>query len=118
MLRSWYEKNKHIFPASRWEPYDPEKKWDKYTVRALGSMAVAHIINEIFFLFYCVNVIFLVFLKMCLCGSGQWIREVGCGTMLVLPPGHNIWPTWVPLWSLKAAGDCLSFHNILCKESL
>lgn len=32
MLRSWYEKNKHIFPASRWEPYDPEKKWDKYTV--------------------------------------------------------------------------------------
>ncbi|XP_007955378.1 protein FAM50A [Orycteropus afer afer] len=31
VLRSWYEKNKHIFPASRWEPYDPEKKWDKYT---------------------------------------------------------------------------------------
>ncbi|XP_013415166.1 protein FAM50A-like [Lingula anatina] len=31
-LRSWYERNKHIFPASRWEPYDPEKKWDKYTV--------------------------------------------------------------------------------------
>uniref|UniRef100_A0A2K6QJD9 Family with sequence similarity 50 member A n=1 Tax=Rhinopithecus roxellana TaxID=61622 RepID=A0A2K6QJD9_RHIRO len=34
VLRSWYEKNKHIFPASRWEPYDPEKKWDKYTVRS------------------------------------------------------------------------------------
>ncbi|KAK1346327.1 hypothetical protein QTO34_000181 [Cnephaeus nilssonii] len=34
VLRSWYEKNKHIFPASRWEPYDPEKKWDKYTVDA------------------------------------------------------------------------------------
>lgn len=33
VLRSWYEKNKHIFPASRWEPYDPEKKWDKYTDR-------------------------------------------------------------------------------------
>ena len=32
MLRSWYERNKHIFPASRWEAYDPEKKWDKYTV--------------------------------------------------------------------------------------
>ncbi|XP_053483988.1 protein FAM50A-like isoform X1 [Ictalurus furcatus] len=31
VLRSWYEKNKHIFPASRWEHYDPEKKWDKYT---------------------------------------------------------------------------------------
>ncbi|CAO2621198.1 Protein FAM50A [Lemmus lemmus] len=36
VLRSWYEKNKHIFPASRWEPYDPEKKWDKYTVRRQG----------------------------------------------------------------------------------
>lgn len=36
VLRSWYEKNKHIFPASRWEPYDPEKKWDKYTVRRAG----------------------------------------------------------------------------------
>lgn len=31
-LRTWYERNKHIFPASRWEPYDPEKKWDEYTV--------------------------------------------------------------------------------------
>ena len=37
-LRSWYEKNKHIFPASRWEPYDPEKKWDKYTIS--DSLAV------------------------------------------------------------------------------
>ena len=36
VLRSWYEKNKHIFPASRWEPYDPEKKWDKYTVSGTG----------------------------------------------------------------------------------
>lgn len=25
-LRSWYERNKHIFPACRWEPYDPEKR--------------------------------------------------------------------------------------------
>ncbi|CAH3156328.1 unnamed protein product, partial [Porites lobata] len=32
VLRSWYERNKHIFPASRWEPYDPEKTWEKYTV--------------------------------------------------------------------------------------
>lgn len=32
VLRSWYERNKHIFPASRWEPYDPEKNWDKYTI--------------------------------------------------------------------------------------
>jgi hypothetical protein len=27
-----YERNKHIFPASRWETYDPSKKWDKYTI--------------------------------------------------------------------------------------
>ncbi|XP_065830218.1 protein FAM50A-like isoform X2 [Oscarella lobularis] len=33
VLRGWYERNKHIFPASRWEPYDPEKKWEKYTIR-------------------------------------------------------------------------------------
>lgn len=32
ILRSWYERNKHIFPANRWEPYDPEKKWDTYTI--------------------------------------------------------------------------------------
>lgn len=37
VLRSWYEKNKHIFPASRWEPYDPEKKWDKYTVSIFST---------------------------------------------------------------------------------
>jgi len=30
--RHWYERNKHIFPASRWEVYDPQKKWDKYTI--------------------------------------------------------------------------------------
>uniref|UniRef100_A0A7S4P3F7 FAM50A/XAP5 C-terminal domain-containing protein n=1 Tax=Guillardia theta TaxID=55529 RepID=A0A7S4P3F7_GUITH len=30
--RHWYERNKHIFPASRWEPFDPEKKWEKYTI--------------------------------------------------------------------------------------
>ena len=35
VLRHWYEKNKHIFPANRWESYDPEKKWEKYTVRLL-----------------------------------------------------------------------------------
>ncbi len=29
--RHWYERNKHIFPASRWETYDPEKTWDTYT---------------------------------------------------------------------------------------
>jgi len=33
VLRSWYDRNKHIFPASRWEPYDPEKKWEKYSIK-------------------------------------------------------------------------------------
>ncbi|CAD6232077.1 GSCOCG00001734001-RA-CDS [Cotesia congregata] len=32
LLRSWYERNKHIFPASRWEPFDPTKSYDKYTI--------------------------------------------------------------------------------------
>lgn len=27
ILRSWYERNKHIFPASRWETYDPNKDY-------------------------------------------------------------------------------------------
>lgn len=40
VMRSWYERNKHIFPASRWEPYDPEKKWDKYTVRDLPFSSI------------------------------------------------------------------------------
>ncbi|KAI7886924.1 XAP5-domain-containing protein [Lichtheimia hyalospora FSU 10163] len=31
--RSWYEKNKHIFPASRWEVFDPEKDYGKYTIK-------------------------------------------------------------------------------------
>ncbi|KAL6545977.1 hypothetical protein OROGR_009851 [Orobanche gracilis] len=30
--RHWYEKSKHIFPASRWEIYDPTKKWERYTI--------------------------------------------------------------------------------------
>jgi len=32
LLRSWYDRNKHIFPASRWEPYDPAKNYSKYTI--------------------------------------------------------------------------------------
>ncbi|PAV85210.1 hypothetical protein WR25_04173 [Diploscapter pachys] len=27
VLRSWYERNKHIYPASRWEPFVPNKKY-------------------------------------------------------------------------------------------
>ncbi|EAU88804.2 hypothetical protein CC1G_01177 [Coprinopsis cinerea okayama7 len=30
--RSWYNRNKHIFPASRWEVFDPEKNYGKYTI--------------------------------------------------------------------------------------
>jgi len=30
--RSWYERNKHIFPASRWEVYDPTKDYGSYTI--------------------------------------------------------------------------------------
>ncbi|KAG1803734.1 XAP5, circadian clock regulator-domain-containing protein [Suillus plorans] len=30
--RSWYQRFKHIFPASRWEIYDPEKEYGKYTI--------------------------------------------------------------------------------------
>jgi len=36
-LRSWYERHKHIFPASRWEPFDPTKKWSKYTIHDRDS---------------------------------------------------------------------------------
>merc|ERR1711976_88783 len=28
--RHWYEKNKHIFPASKWDVYDICKKWENY----------------------------------------------------------------------------------------
>ncbi|KAF9052915.1 XAP5-domain-containing protein [Panaeolus papilionaceus] len=30
--RSYYQRNKHIFPASRWEIFDPEKNYGKYTI--------------------------------------------------------------------------------------
>jgi len=30
--RKWYDRNKHIFPASRWEVYDPNKTFETYTV--------------------------------------------------------------------------------------
>jgi protein FAM50 len=30
--RRWYERSKHIFPASRWEFYDPTKEYGKYTI--------------------------------------------------------------------------------------
>ncbi len=30
--RRWYERNKHIYPASRWELYDPAKTYGTYTI--------------------------------------------------------------------------------------
>ncbi|CAE8630191.1 unnamed protein product [Polarella glacialis] len=30
--RKWYERNKHVFPASRWESYTKDKTYDTYTV--------------------------------------------------------------------------------------
>lgn len=30
--RRWYDRNKHIFPASRWEIYDPAKEYGRYTI--------------------------------------------------------------------------------------
>lgn len=30
--RKWYERNKHIFPACRWEMYSKDKTFDSYTV--------------------------------------------------------------------------------------
>lgn len=30
--RRWFERNKHIFPASRWEIYDPVKEYGTYTI--------------------------------------------------------------------------------------
>ena len=30
--RHWYERNKHIFPASRWEVYDPSVERGTYTI--------------------------------------------------------------------------------------
>lgn len=30
--RRWYDRNKHIFPASRWEVYDPTKDYGHYTI--------------------------------------------------------------------------------------
>ncbi|KAG2213897.1 FAM50A protein [Mucor mucedo] len=35
--RSWYERNKHIFPASRWEVFDPAKSYGKYKIKDTGQ---------------------------------------------------------------------------------
>ena len=32
VARGWYERNKHIFPASRWEVYDPAVERTSYSI--------------------------------------------------------------------------------------
>lgn len=32
LTRGWYERNKHIFPASRWSFYDPNVKYESYSI--------------------------------------------------------------------------------------
>lgn len=35
--RRWYEKNKHIFPASMWQEFDPEKDYGKEVRKDAGG---------------------------------------------------------------------------------
>ena len=35
--RSWYDKNKHIFPASRWEVFDFSKDFGAFTIHGMGE---------------------------------------------------------------------------------
>ena len=37
--RHWYEKNRHIFPANRWEVFDPEQPHKHLNVSGQGSDA-------------------------------------------------------------------------------
>ena len=37
--RRWYERNKHIFPASVWQTFDPEKDYQKEVKRDQGGNA-------------------------------------------------------------------------------
>lgn len=37
--RRWYERNKHIFPASVWQRFDPEKDYSKAVKRDTGGNA-------------------------------------------------------------------------------
>lgn len=37
--RRWYERNKHIFPASVWQVFDPEKDYQKEVKRDAGGNA-------------------------------------------------------------------------------
>ena len=37
--RRWYERNKHIFPASVWQTFDPEKDYQTEVKRDMGGNA-------------------------------------------------------------------------------
>jgi protein FAM50 len=37
--RKWYERNKHIFPACRWEAYSKDKTYDQYTVAGVADLS-------------------------------------------------------------------------------
>lgn len=37
--RRWYEKNKHIFPASVWQDFDPDKDYQNEVKRDAGGNA-------------------------------------------------------------------------------
>jgi len=37
--RRWYEKNKHIYPASVWQEFDPEKDYQNEVKRDAGGNA-------------------------------------------------------------------------------
>jgi protein FAM50 len=37
--RRWYERNKHIYPASMWQEFDPEKDYQGEIRRDLGGNA-------------------------------------------------------------------------------
>jgi protein FAM50 len=37
--RRWYERNKHIFPASVWQEFDPEKDYQNEVKRDAGGNA-------------------------------------------------------------------------------
>lgn len=37
--RRWYERNKHIYPASTWQAFDPEKDYHNEVRRDLGGNA-------------------------------------------------------------------------------
>ncbi|KAG2259347.1 hypothetical protein Bca52824_078641 [Brassica carinata] len=49
--RHWYEKNKHIFPASRWEIYDPTKKWERSINSIEGGQHTSKLLFSLHFVF-------------------------------------------------------------------